>query len=260
MARLYLGTSGWMYKDWGEEFYPEGMRRGHLNFLAQEFNSVEVNSSFYHLPRASTFEKWSREVPDDFVFSVKLSRYITHQRKLAVVRMALYRFLTHAKRMAKLGVVLVQLPPSLRFDEALLKAYLTDLADSCARAGVAPRFALEPRHPSFLQNAESLIPLLRAQRVAIVFPHSAKIPSFAPTDEHVTSDFVYVRFHGPGEFAASRYGEALLTPWAARIARWQRAGYDAFIYFNNDEHGHAIHDAREIARQLEQQGCYTYAR
>jgi len=250
MRDLRIGTSGWMYKDWGAAFYPREMKNGHLAYLAGEFNTVEVNTSFYHLPLKSTFKKWHDETPEDFLFAVKLSRYITHKKRLESVREPLERFIKRAKGMQdKLGVVLVQLPPFLRYDGALLRTFLASLRAVTKRNSFSARFALEPRHRSWMENAAGVRAMLTSHNVALVFPHSAKIASFRPEEENLTANFVYVRFHGPSEFAASRYGARRLAPWAARIRKWRRTR-DVFVYFNNDVHGHAIHDARTLNRLL----------
>jgi uncharacterized protein YecE (DUF72 family) len=243
-GRIYIGTSGWMYKDWGAMFYPRGMKKGFLTYLAAEFNTVEVNSSFYHLPLASTFTKWKSEVPDNFVFAVKLSRYITHQKKLASVGRELNTFLARARKLStKLGAILVQLPPFLKYDEKLLSNFVKLLRNK------RERFALEPRHATWF--VPETLTLLKKSKVALVFPHSAKIPSPDPDDaKNITADFVYVRFHGPSEFAASRYGAVRLKPWAERIKQWQTKGLDIFVYFNNDIHGHAIIDARTLKKLI----------
>lgn len=251
-AKIYIGTSGWMYKDWGKEFYPEDLKKGHLTFLAKEFSTVEVNSSFYHLPKAKTFSKWKNETPEDFCFAVKLSRFITHRKHLKGVRGSLELFLSRAKYMEeKLGVVLIQLPPSLKFDKSIISKFVEDLHVVSNRT-LSTRFALEPRHASWMteENKEFLLPLLKKENIALVFPHSAKIPSFTPTKENITADFIYVRFHGPSEFASSRYGAAKLRPWADRIKNWNKEGHLVFVYFNNDVHGHAVHDARTLVRQV----------
>lgn len=252
-----IGTSGWMYKDWSGEFYPSGMKKGFLSHLSAEFPTVEVNSSFYHLPLASTFAKWREQTPDGFVFAVKLSRYITHQKKLEGTKENLARFFVRAKALKeKLGPILIQLPPWHRFEEARVRAFLKDLKGARRALGRSARFALEPRHASWVEetNAKRVRTLLRKERIAIVFPDSRKIPSFLPVRANVTADFVYVRFHGPSEFAASRYGARRLSPWAKRFAAWSRAGIDCFAYFNNDVHGHAIHDARTLTRQMKRLG------
>jgi uncharacterized protein YecE (DUF72 family) len=248
---LSIGTSGWMYKDWGKTFYPPEMKKGFLTFLSAEFSTVEVNSSFYHLPLASTFVKWRLETPARFIFAVKLSRFITHQKRLEDCREPLERFLGNAKNLEeKLGPILIQLPPSLRFDKKVLQEFLADLTAACKKTKVNPRFALEPRHKSWMEekNAKAVRLMLKKKKIAIVFPHSSRIPSFAPEDGNITADFVYIRFHGPSEFAASRYGAERLAPWAKRINAWRRKKLDVFVYFNNDVHGHAIHDARTLKK------------
>ena len=245
-GKIHIGTSGWMYKDWGKEFYPEDMKEGFLTYLAGEFDTVEVNSSFYHLPLPGTFVKWGTETPSDFVFAVKLSRYITH-RSHDTVKQAAYRFLSRAKRLGKkLGPVLVQLPPYRKFDQAWATRFLDDLVSAGKRAKISVRFALEPRHRTWLAGLATVRALAKERGIALVFPHSAKIPSIPAEDENVTSDFVYVRFHGPSEFAASRYGSRQLRPWANKIKQWSEKGIDVFCYFNNDVHGHAVHDARAL--------------
>jgi uncharacterized protein YecE (DUF72 family) len=163
-------------------------------------------------------------------------------------------FLNRAKRLEnKLGVILIQLPPSLQYNDKILQNFLRALRSGCQKQKVQPRFALEPRHPTWFMP-DNAPELLRAARdfgtMCLVFPHSAKIPSLPPTDEHLVADFTYVRFHGPSEFAASRYGPKRLKPWAERIEKWRRGGLTNFVYFNNDIHGHAIVDARTLRRQL----------
>jgi len=249
VAQIRIGTSGWMYKDWGAKFYPKDLKKGHLQYLAKEFSTVEVNSSFYHLPLTSTFKKWAEETPKNFVFAVKLSRYVTHRKKLDAVGEPIALFMRHADKMGpKLGVVLVQLPPSLKYNEKKLDALLLLLKRKKAR------FALEPRHASWFDSTCRAVVLekLKEAGVCLVMPHSSKIPSPDPDDEaNITSDFVYVRFHGPSESAASRYGIKLLRPWAKRIERWHTKGLDVFVYFNNDKNGHAIDDARDLKRLLQ---------
>lgn len=236
-----------MYKDWGAAFYPRGMKKGFLEYLSREFDTVEVNTSFYHLPRASTFASWRDETPERFVFAVKMSRYITHQLRLQKCRRPLARFLNAAKELrGKFAVVLIQLPPSLRFDRTVLKTFLDELKAVGTRLGVRTRFALEPRHRSWMENGNEVRELLRKHKVALVFPHSARIPSFPPEDDSILTNIVYVRFHGPSEFAASRYGPHRLRPWATRIQKWQKKGLTVYVYFNNDVHGHAIDDARTL--------------
>jgi uncharacterized protein YecE (DUF72 family) len=247
MKNLYIGTSGWMYKDWGKKFYPKDMKEGFLTFLSEEFNTVEINTSFYHLPKPTTFAKWRGETGKDFRFAVKISRFITHEKRLKQCREPIRRFLLSAKELKnKLSVVLIQLPPSLKYDKKVLSKFLSDLTLVCKKINVRPRFVLEPRHKSFMVEAPEVKSILQKSKVALVFPHSAKIPSFSPEDENVIVPFVYIRFHGPSEFAASRYGRSRLLPWAERIKKWLSEKLTVYVYFNNDVHGHAIDDARTL--------------
>jgi uncharacterized protein YecE (DUF72 family) len=245
--KIYIGTSGWMYKDWGKTFYPPGLKKGHLTYLSGEFNTVEVNTSFYHLPALETFQKWRDETPQDFIFSVKLSRYITHQKKLKGIRVPFRKFLRNAKGLgSKLHVVLIQLPPFLQFNKNLLTELIETIKIASGQVSFQPRFALEPRHESWMKNHDLVCSMLQKEKIALVFPHSARIPSFAPVDQNVTADLVYIRFHGPSEFAASGYGARRLAPWAKRIKKWHENGLEVFAYFNNDINGHAIEDARTL--------------
>lgn len=253
-GRIFVGTSGWMYKDWGEMFYPKDLKKGHLTYLSREFRTVEVNTSFYHLPLASTFTKWRGEVPADFVFAVKISRYITHRKKLSGVREPIDTFLKRAVRLKeKLGPILIQLPPFLKYDESLFDAFIDSLAIVRDRHDRNIRFAIEPRHGSWMEDGAAShvrVRLRKMRNSCLVFPHSARIASFEPNNENIVSDFTYVRFHGPSEWAASRYGPHRLRPWAERITRWCERGLDTYVYFNNDIHGHAVIDARTLKRQL----------
>jgi uncharacterized protein YecE (DUF72 family) len=250
-GQIYIGTSGWMYKDWGKTFYPKDMKSGFLEYLASEFNTVEINSSFYHLPLKSTFKKWYDETPSQFIFSTKLSRFITHQKKLVGVRVPLGRFMKNAKGLNdKLGVILIQLPPFLQFNEKILREFIISLNTIMKRNKLKLRLALEPRHRSWLDNSAKVVEILQNKKIALVFPHSAKIPSFPPVDKNITSDFIYIRFHGPSEFAASEYGKKGLLPWVKRIKKWHSKGLDVFVYFNNDINGHAIKDARVLKELL----------
>ncbi|MBV9349757.1 MAG: DUF72 domain-containing protein [Patescibacteria group bacterium] len=249
-GRVHIGTSGWMYKDWGKEFYPEGMKKGFLEFLSSEFSTVEVNSSFYHLPLASTFSKWRSETPEGFIFAVKLSRYVSHFSKLTHTRTSIYRFLARARHLKeKLGPILIQLPPWQKFEEKQFSRFIEDVKAAEKRSKLKLRFVIEPRHISFMkEHAPAVRKILKKAEIALVFPHSKKIPSFSPTSENILTNFVYVRFHGPSEWAASRYGSSRLAPWAARIREWSEKGIEVYVYFNNDIHGHAIHDARTLKR------------
>ncbi len=245
--KLYIGTSGWMYKHWKNVFYPEDLKKGFLTYFANQFSTVEVNSSFYNLPAADTFKKWYSETPDYFIFSLKLSRYITHIQKLQDTREGLKRFLNNAALLReKSGAILIQFPPYLEFDKEILKNFTEDLLESIKGLPIHPDFAIEPRNESFIVKREEVIKILQPSNIGLVFPHSQNIPSIQPDDENLITDFVYLRFHGPSKFADSRYGKEGLMPWAERIEHWLDRGLTVYAYFNNDLHGFAIDDARTL--------------
>jgi uncharacterized protein YecE (DUF72 family) len=247
-AVLYVGTSGWSY-DW-EGFYPPGLRsREYLSYYSRRFGTVEVNYSFYRLPRPSTYEKWRDETSDDFVFALKLSRFITHVKKLSGVGDALRKFLARAVTLGpKLGPVLVQLPPSFRADTERLARFLelSERVQSEMSMGSPLRVAFELRHPTWLERpgAEAAVDTMKRYGAAVVFAHSSRYPY--PETEPVTGDFIYLRFHGPGEMFASRYGKAGLERWRPKMRDWLERGLDVYAYFNNDVHGYAVGDATAL--------------
>jgi uncharacterized protein YecE (DUF72 family) len=245
-GRLYAGTSGWTY-DW-EGFYPDDLPNGRrLDFYSQRFSTVEVNYSFYHLPRETTYEKWAEHTPKAFVFALKLSRYITHIKRLEGARDALREFTGRAARLgAKLGPLLVQLPPSFRFDAGRLERFLEEAREVGKEHGLYPlRLAFEFRHPTWFENdARTALESLKQHGAAFVCGHSSRYPY--PFEEPLTADFMYLRFHGPDKMFASAYGERGLERWVPHIRRWLDDGIDVFAYFNNDFGGHAVRDARAL--------------
>ena len=240
MSALRVGTSGWQYKHWKGRFYPKDLPTAKwLEYYARHFDTVELNNPFYRQPERKTFEKWRRAVPDDFVYAVKLNRFITHIKRLGVERDSIERsYGTMTGLGPKLAVVLVQLPPRMKFDE--------DRADRFFSL-VAPRrrrHALEPRDASWF--TDEALTFLRWRNVALVI---GETPHW-PTHTAVTADFVYLRLHGPGKRYASAYDDATLREWAERIRAWRGDGLDVFAYFNNDELGYAPKNAlrlRELA-------------
>ncbi|RJQ37302.1 DUF72 domain-containing protein [Candidatus Parcubacteria bacterium] len=254
-AYIFIGTSGWMYKDWGKQFYPKKLPpQERLRYLAGVFNTVEVNNSFYRLPKPETFKKWRSETPDDFRFSVKLSRYITHIRRLQNTEDSFGLFLENAAQLKKkLGPILIQMPPQSKPDFSRLEEFLKEASrETKGFRHALPhcRLALEVRHRGWFAEPEfsRLVKLLKCHNVALVFAHSARHPY--PESEPITADFVYLRFHGPKEFAASRYGGARLRSYAAKITAWVRQGRTVYAYFNNDVHGYALNDAFALKRRV----------
>src|SRR5438270_4039746 len=233
-----IGISGWRYPPWRGVFYPAKLtQKRELSYAARIFRSIEINGTFYSLQRPEYFETWSAETPDDFVFSVKGPRFITHIRRLKEVKIPLANFLASGvlRLGPKLGPILWQFPPNFHFNPTKLEAFLkilphdTESAIALARrhdkrlsgrsalkttAAGPLRHAMEIRHESFVTPA--FIKLLRAYDVALVCADTVEWPLLMD----VTSDFVYCRLHGSEQLYASGYDAKAITQWAARVAAW----------------------------------------
>jgi uncharacterized protein YecE (DUF72 family) len=239
---ILVGTSGWQYADWRGRLYPAELpQRLWLECYASHFATVEVNNAFYRLPERSVFEQWRRRTPDDLVVAVKMSRYLTHVKRLKDPAEPVARFLDRARGLgAKLGPVLLQLPPTLRADAAALDAVLRELAP-------AVKVAVEPRHDSWW--SDEIRTVLDRHRAALCWADRASRPV---TPLWRTAGFGYLRLHHgrtrPG------YGPAALKGWADRIAEAYPDGADVFVYFNNDTGGAAVADASTFARRAERRG------
>lgn len=240
-GRLLVGTSGWSYPHWTGVVYPPGLPAGErLSRYAQTFSTVEVNATFYRTPSEKTVDAWREATPADFVFAVKGSRLVTHVRRLREVSDAVAGFLERISRLgSKLGVVLWQLPPSLRRDDALLTEFLRVLEEAAA-PDRSVRHAVEFRHESWLDDG--VFGLLADRDVAMVNVSGETLRTVLVP----TASFVYARFHGLPLYRGA-YDERTLTPWV-RYFREQRAqGRDCYAYFNNDAEGHAPRDALRLA-------------
>jgi uncharacterized protein YecE (DUF72 family) len=239
LERLHIGTSGWSYKHWAGLFYPEGVKPAkYLEYYVTEFDCVELNASFYRTPGIKTVEGWTRRTPASFRFCVKMNRVVTHLKKLVDAAEPLERFLAVFDPLRdRLGPFLVQLPPNLRFDSNLSKAFLQLLA-SHRNTG---EFALEARHDSWF-TPES-ISLLRHYGIVHVIADSGG--RFAEA-EALTSSTVYLRFHGRGGLYSSHYSIEELTDYARKITGWLSEGGEIWAFFNNDIDGHAVHNAHEL--------------
>lgn len=246
MARVLIGTSGWTYPSWKGAFYPEELpSRQYLEFYAKEFATTEVNYSFYHLPRPSTYEKWAAQVPDDFLFALKASRFITHIKRLIDVEEAWQTFVQNAHSLGPhLGPILFQFPPSFRCEPARLAAFLR-IAQAPAPKSNPLKLVVEFRHESWF--AEDIYHLLKRHNVALCIADSPRYPR----EEVITTDFTYFRFHGRTQLFASKYSDTELAEEARKIKRYLRDGLDVFAYFNNDAEGHAVENARTLRKLLE---------
>ena len=285
-AHLWVGVSGWTYDSWRGSFYPAALpARRHLEYASRRFNSLEVNASFYSLLTPETYRRWYRETPRGFRFAVKGSRFITHNKKLKSVEAPLANYFASGLLLLreKLGPIVWQLGPTLRFEPARLEEFLRLLPrDTRAAARLARahdrrvegrswvradrprrlRHALEARDESYRDPEVARI--ARRYGVALVVSDSGDWPRL----EEVSADFVYIRLHGRPRTYASRYGAAALDEWAARIRRWgaggepddarriserrapRRAHRDVYVYFDNDRLAHAPRDARRLACRL----------
>jgi len=269
VGEVRVGLSGWRYREWRGRFYPPGLaQRRELEYVASHFDTVEINGSFYSLQRPASYQHWAASVPDGFVFAVKGGRYITHLRRLTAVETALANFFASGLLALgpKLGPVLWQLPPGLRFDPERLEAFLAQLPRTTVEAarlarGHDGRFegrtwtdtdadrpvrhVLEVRDESFRDPA--LLPLLQRYGVELVVADTA---GRWPLLLDVTTDFVYVRLHGDVELYASGYSEEALDRWGSRVREWVAEGLDVYVYFDNDVDAHAPFDAAGLARRL----------
>ncbi|WP_298177108.1 DUF72 domain-containing protein [Saccharomonospora sp.] len=249
--------------------YPKTLpRRRELEYLSHRLNTVEINGSFYSLQRPERYLRWKNETPDDFRFSVKGSRFITHMKQLRDVESALANFFASGVLALehKLGPILWQLPPRFVFDAERLGPFFELLPRSTGEAAALAhrhdakvtfqphtdieadrplRHALEVRHPSFTDPRCSR--LLRAHDVALVVADTA---GAWPHVEESTADFVYARLHGDTEIYTSGYTPTALTGWAHKIARWRDSGLDVYVYFDNDRNVKAPGDAMALAAEL----------
>jgi uncharacterized protein YecE (DUF72 family) len=286
-GQVRIGISGWRYRGWRGIFYPKGLsQRLELCFVGQRFGAVEINGTFYSLQRPESFAAWAAAVPDDFLFAVKGSRFITHNKKLKDIKVPLANFLAQGlfNLGGKLGPFLWQFAPRFRFNAELIEEFLvllprnTDDAARLARrhdgrlsgrAVLKPkvemklRHALEIRHPSFLDA--KFIMLLRKHDVALVCADAVEWPRLMD----VTADFVYCRLHGSEQLYASGYDDDALDRWAERVVAWARGGEpkdaervikraapkrarrDVFVFFDNDAKVRAPFDAQALIARVE---------
>jgi uncharacterized protein YecE (DUF72 family) len=232
-----IGTSGFSYAGWRGVFYPPDLPTGEwLAFYAREFPTVELNVTFYRTPRESTYGSWSAAVPGGFAFVLKAPRLITHIKRLVDCREPLERFLAPTAPLAdRLALVLLQLPPSLRFDAAVLDGFLDQLPRGF------PPLAWEPRHPSFA-DAPALAWFRERQQSLVVADSGGRYP----TIRAFTAPPAYLRFHGPAGLYASAYSEQELAAWVAWLRRAVPADTTVYAFFNNDAGGHAVVNARQL--------------
>jgi uncharacterized protein YecE (DUF72 family) len=295
MAEIRIGISGWTYPPWRKVFYPEGLpQRRELEYASRAVTSIEINGTFYGLQKPASYRKWATETPDDFAFSVKGNRFITHIRRLREVETPLANFFASGplELGEKLGPFLWQLPPTFQYDPKLLENFFgllpqtgeeaLELAHqhsdtikeedfSEGRSIKCLRHALEVRHKSF--ENEEFVALLKKFHVALVVADTA---GKWPFMEDLTSDFVYARLHGDKKLYVSGYSEEALDRWARKVDRWakggsprdarlqtpapepRKSGRDVYVYFDNDVKVHAPFDAMSLAKRLGAQSPHEF--
>ncbi|HEX5322556.1 MAG TPA: DUF72 domain-containing protein [Capsulimonadaceae bacterium] len=239
--KLWIGTSGWVYKHWMGIFYPDKMAGSEqLAFYAQHFSTVEINYSYYRLPEKSSFENWNYETPAGFLFAVKASRYLTHMKKLKDPKEPLSRLMNRAVGLEnKLGPILFQFPRTWQVDLERLESF-TEALKSYHRC----RWAFEFRHESWL--CPETYRLLEKVGAALCIP----IHPDMPREEILTVPWSYLRFHTGQDGIGFSDGE--LKEWAKRIKEFMRKDADVYAYFNNDPQGHALRDAEKLRGMLGQ--------
>lgn len=240
-GRLRVGTSGWNYDDWSPDVYPLGLPKAkRRDVYATQFDTVELNASFYHWPKPSSFQLWHDALPGGFRMTVKAPKALTHTGRLANVA-EWTDTLAESWRLLgdRAGVFLVQLAPSHQRDLPLLDEFLAALPSSMP-------VAVEFRHDSW--QCDETLDVLRRHDAAYVVMHGPRLP----TNLWATAGFCYVRFHGPDprKMYVGEYGDEAMARWADDLAPWLAGGRDAWAYFNNDFDANGVRDARRLRALL----------
>ncbi len=239
-AQIRIGTSGWHYKHWLGPVYPPGLSASKMLAWYQErFDTVEINNSFYRLPSPAALDQWRTTTSPGFCFAVKGSRFLTHMKKLKDPEPGLEKFFSRIDRLGeKLGPIVFQLPPNWEINLERLEHFLEALQR-------AHRYAFEFRNPTW--NTAAVLKLLQRRSAAKCLFHLAGYES--PVE--VTTDFVYVRLHGPGGKYQGSYDDSALKKWAERIQEWRQRLKAIYIYFDNDQRGYAAHNALRLRELVE---------
>ena len=286
-GRIFIGVSGWRYTPWRGNFYPKGLaQHRELHYASRAFNSLEINGSFYSLQWPTSYAQWAEQTPEGFVFAVKGGRYLTHMLKLRNFETALANFFASGlfELGQKLGPILWQFPPTMRYHPEVFEEFFCALPRSTAEAmwiacahddrpkgrvclepldDIPLRHCVEVRHESF--ETPDFIAQLRRHNIAWVV---ADTPRPWPLFEDVTADFIYMRLHGSTELYHSRYTTEELVRWAALMRAWANgddpvnarhisselapkvAGRDVYCYFDNTDKLHAPDNAHELMEML----------
>jgi len=237
--KLHIGTSGWSYEHWKGNFYPDKIKgKEMLSCYSDKFKTVEINASFYRLPSEKTLKDWYQSVADDFTFSIKASRYITHQKKLNDPQRSIKKFFDVIPKLDdKQGPILFQLPPNWHKNTERLADFIDALPSDYS-------YVFEFRDPDWF--ADDIVDLLRETDTAFcIYDLEGE-----ETPIHITSDFVYIRLHGPGAKYRGSYSKKLLEKWVHRFREWHKHGLEIYCYFNNDYGGHAPRNAALLMEMM----------
>lgn len=239
-GRYFIGTSGWHYNHWIGPFYPPGLPKSHwLEFYSKSFSTVELNNTFYRLPTEKAFEQWKALSPQGFTFALKVSRLITHMKKMRNVDLLLQNFLSRARILEhKLGPLLYQTPPNMLRNDELLESFLSLLPRDL-------KHIFEFRHASW-HNPEVYKILRRFNAGLCIFD----MPGFT-TPREVTAEFSYLRFHGSDSLYGSSYSDESLRSWAEWLRSLPVTVKSCYIYFNNDAYAYAVFNARTLSKFLQ---------
>lgn len=272
MENIFIGMAGWSYPPWRGNFYPKGTKvKDELIYASQQVNSIEINGTFYRMQKPETFQKWHDSVPDDFVFSVKSSQFITHKLRLKNAEKALCNFLASGLLClkAKLGPILWQFPPFVMLKDSRFEEFFQLLPKTSKEAQklaknhdhfVAGRtwtqvtedfpiyHACEFRHPSF--KANDFCELMQKNKIAYVFADSGK---HSLDIEYETAEFVYLRLHGEGKDYKQGYSDKHLKKLATKIVSWHNKNLKVFAYFDNAAKDYAPQNATKLTTLVEEE-------
>ncbi|HET7705086.1 MAG TPA: DUF72 domain-containing protein [Thermoanaerobaculia bacterium] len=241
-AEIRIGTSGYSYKHWIGRYYPAELKSSDwLRHYVRDFDTVELNNTFYALPKEETFDAWRKNTPSDFLFAVKGSRFLTHMIKLKDPERGLVNFLPRAERLrSKLGPILWQLPPGWKVNVERLEEFLKLLPSK-------HRYTFELRNETWM--IEPVYEVLRKYNAAFCIYELAGYQS--PLE--ITADWTYVRLHGPTAFKyQGSYSDRQMEEWADRIRAWSRRMKAIYVYFDNDDSAYAVDNALTLKRLLKQ--------
>ncbi|NGX34020.1 MAG: hypothetical protein K1060chlam1_00365 [Candidatus Anoxychlamydiales bacterium] len=237
--KIYIGTSGFSYEHWKNRFYPKDVKaKDYFEYYQKHFSTVEINNTFYRLPLKKVVLNWQKEANNDFIFSLKSSRFITHLKRLKEPKKHLTLFLNRVKHLKPhLGPILFQIPPKWNLDIKRLLNFLKALDKNY-------KYAFEFRDKSWLTN--EVFSLLKKYKAAFCI---YDLEGFQ-TPLEITANFVYIRLHGPKRAYSGTYSKKTLQKWAKIIKNFHKKNLDVFCYFNNDENAYAIKNSIELKKLL----------